>query len=398
MDFSSAVSGFPWTPVSRCRPDCGVVFDKVEFRSNRAGAGGLPCARTQAPIRSVCEDWSVTYSLTVDETKTTVRDPDLVSHITWVHAVIAAVADRFGAGDIHVDLVLADDFVAATQEILDLGNGGSASTFTTERLGGETVAKNLPLSDDGSHVAIVMNRQLLSGSGDVAAHSAYLVAHELMHPVLNWLRHESGVLDGVVVPSSTPQEIARSIARIISDEYRADRIASVILGQFACVTEGGQEVPLNAGHIFGDSYTQQFLQVLDDRVWPGWADAVNAYRVHATDLDAMWQRIVMDTDQTLTLLAHAQAVADASDLDGPLDGEAASHEGVVLYLEPVWESFLAAYDEHRLFENVAEFADADNAVSDALEAALMALWERLGLTFTVYEDRSMYIHVNDPER
>lgn len=70
--------------------------------------------------------------------------------------------------------------------------------FNTERLGGVAVAKNVPLASDCSHVAVVMNRGLLTTVGDYAAQTIFLIAHELFHPVLDRLRHQSGVLDGVI--------------------------------------------------------------------------------------------------------------------------------------------------------------------------------------------------------
>lgn len=335
--------------------------------------------------------------MTVDEAHTSSPAEDLRLLVIRIHSIIAALAERYEVGDIHVDLVLADDFVSTTQAILDL-DGPSGLTFDTERLGGEAVAKNLPLSDDGSHVAVVMNRHLLSAVGEAAAQTIFLVAHELMHPIFNRLRIRAGVLDDAEFPSSTPWEVARSIARTVNDEYQADFVASILLGQFGTAGDGESKETLHAGHIFGNSHTEQFQQVLDTHVWPGWADTVRDYQYHRLSLDRMWQRLASDADQILTLLAHAQAVTDAAGREGPTEGDAGSHRGVLLYLRPVWEAVLGPIRANRSVFGVDDFARADREIADALEPALLDMWETLGVTFTDNGDDSFQIHVTHPAR
>lgn len=143
--------------------------------------------------------------------------------------------------------------------------------------------------------------------------------------------------------------MVRSISRIIADEYRADYLASVMLGQFGVASNSdGEREPLHAGHVFGETHFQRFTEVLDSHIWPGWPDLVMDYRNGRVELEVMWSRVVSQTEQTLTLLAHAQATGDVAKASGPLDGANAAHPGVTHYLQPVWEAFVSALNEDSL--------------------------------------------------
>ncbi|GAA1439355.1 hypothetical protein GCM10009641_46880 [Mycobacterium cookii] len=343
----------------------------------------------------------MTYTLTVTDHPADTRDSGLGELANAVHQITAVVADHYGIPDIHVDLIFADDFIGATQDALDEArrDGEAPDTFTTERLGGETVAKNVPRADDFSDIAIVMNRTLLAADGEAVAHTIFLIAHELFHPMLNRRRHQSGTLEGVIYPSRTPNEIARSIACTITDEYRADQFASVMLGHFGTITTpGGGTEQLHAGHVFGDGYNQQFTDLLDTHIAPGWPDLVMDYRYGRVGLDDMWRAIASQTDQTFTLLAHAQAVADAARADGPLDGDNGSHRGATLYIAPAWSAVMSALDEHKTLGTPEEFALGDVAIADTVERELFDMWARLGLTFSVNKERNFAIHVTNPQR
>lgn len=264
------------------------------------------------------------------------------------------------------------------------------------------MAKNIPMCDDSSRVTIVVNRNVLSTAADESTVSSiFTLAHELTHPVINRMRAASGVLAGVPFPSRTPTECARSITRIAIDEYWTDCFAGIVLGFFAHVDRDGERVPLHQGSVMGgvDGYRNQLAHVLESYIHPGWPDLVESYQEHRMSLDVMWGRVVRETDQVFTLLAHAQSSEDGSQTGGPfVDGTTSDNPGVRLYLAPAWKRVMGSLDSMPFTLPLAEFAAADLAVTDAGEVALMTMWETLGLTFDEHEDRSYYIHVTAPTR
>ena len=339
-----------------------------------------------------------------DTSRVSDLDLGLATYADSVHQLIAGLAED-EMPDVEVDLLWTPDFVATTQEILDVArvDGGQTVTYGADRLGGTAVAKNIAQSADSSRVTIVVNHNVLSTAVDeqTTAHSIFVLAHELTHPLINRMRADSGVLDDVPFPSETPTELARSITRTATDEYRADRIASIILGHFASAEQDGERVRLHQGHIWAgvEDYREQLAQVLDSHSHPGWPDLVQSYRECRTSLDALWRQVVTETDQVFTLLAHAQACEDASQTGGPFAGPMmTSNPGASLYLEPAWTQVLTAVHDTSLLPSREDFAAADLAVARFGEVAIKSIWEELGLTFDEYEDRSYYIHVAQPMR
>jgi hypothetical protein len=232
----------------------------------------------------------------------------------------------------------------------------------------------------------------------VAAHAlaALLVAHELSHPLLDRLRWASGVMEGAMLPSQTPVEFARSITRIAVDELRADMVANVVLGQLVTVTqEDGQTRPSTLVDVVGDDQRLDVGRVLDEIVHPGWPDLVQAYQ--QITLGQMWSAIAMQTDQTVTMLAHVEAQATASERPGPLAAELAEHPGTRLYLGPMWKRILDAVGD-RLLPGLSDFRDVELALLDEGEGAITGMWMQLGLTFDLLEERSYYVHVTEPAR
>ncbi|MCW2785553.1 MAG: hypothetical protein JWP74_2070 [Marmoricola sp.] len=314
--------------------------------------------------------------------------------------MLEGFAETFETADIHVDLLFADDFVSATQKVLDVAPwDGAPTVFDTERLGGETVAKNIDLSSDSSHVAVLMNRQILAPDGRGGAHTIFLLAHELTHPILNRLRHQSGILENVMFPSVTPIEFARSVARIAADEYRADRAASAVLGHFATrSTTAGEPEAMTVWDLMGSGYTDQLSDVLSATIWPGWPDLITSYRHHHVSLERLWSGIVSSTDQTLTLLAHAQAVADIGDQPGPVE-VTRSHPGTERYIGPVWSSLMDVLDQHNAIGTADVLGVADDQIADIAEHVVLEMWRKLGLTFTLGDEREDYfIHVSDSQQ
>ncbi len=83
-----------------------------------------------------------------------------------------------------VTLVLADDFVGAVQRHSPV----DMSDYTTSRIGGQVVAKNLvpvPNTDEAVIVVDALSFDLTAPDHDQIM-GAFVLAHELVHPPLTW--------------------------------------------------------------------------------------------------------------------------------------------------------------------------------------------------------------------
>src|SRR5262249_38973549 len=136
----------------------------------------------------------------------------------------------------------ADDFVAAVKAYTRPFGDSEGEGFTTERVGGVVVAKNLAQAADESRIAIVFSAALWASQGEASRFA--IVAHEIAHSLMSRVRQLSGALDGVLFPSLTLTEVARSSARIDWDEFRAEAMADEFLRAMATAdTEGGESRP-----------------------------------------------------------------------------------------------------------------------------------------------------------
>ena len=196
-----------------------------------------------------------------------------------------------------------------------------------------------------------------------------------------------------------PSEIARSIARISTEELTADMVAGIILSEVGSVVIDGQTRPLRPADVtgFANGYSDQLGLVLSQTVYPGWPNLVQSYRERRIDLNSMWAGIVQGTDQVITLIAHAEAEAILNDGRRPLDEAYAEEPGSALYLTPAWTSIREATGE-TVFPSKQEYRALQLRISDAGEDALLAMWKKLGLTFEIRPDRGFSIHVTDPLR
>lgn len=318
---------------------------------------------------------------------------------TAVQGVINSMADTEGfVGPERLTVVVADDFVAEVRARTIAGPDSEA--FTVDRVGGEVAGKNLPVPGDPDAGVIVLNMAShdfadTTTGGQVLG--AFTLTHELFHPPLTWTRLASGALDGVELPSSTPSECARSLVRGLADEYRADLLAATVLQVLAGDDEAQQQFAYGRQQLYDQWHREALTDALNAVVHPGWPDTVMAYRTHRLSLDEMWRRIVSQTDQTFTLLAHAESAARIVEQPPPLDEPLSSHKGVVSYLGPAWEAICDALLDGPLLPGVTDFKVLEDELLDVGEQAITGLWRSLGVTFTEHPDRSFYIHVGDPQ-
>ena len=301
-------------------------------------------------------------------------------------------------------IVVTDDFVteveAAGHEIADHPGESEHVPFTVDRLGGVAVAKTLPKGEDYRDATIVVDRRSISWQ-DTAGFAAgiALLAHELVHVGIGRARWACGALEGVIIPSITGTECARSIARISSEEYRATVLANRLLGTVMSVSlPDGESRGLTVHDVNGDYYSDQLVEVLDDVVHPGWPNTVMDYRLGGLTLSELTKRIIESTDQVFTLLGHAEAHAEAGARPRPLDA-CAGHRGVQLYLAPAWERLIApARTASPIPLTLVQVRMLEDAIVSAGEAAILAMWSALGLTVEEQGNRQWALWVADPQR
>jgi hypothetical protein len=330
-------------------------------------------------------------------------DAEVVDHfsstVRYAHQVISLVPQFADVPSTKVKTVITSDFVTTVQRVLD-DSGQQSDPYAVERLGGCAVAKTMRTSNDYSAYTVVFDAaQWSADSNPLSPLGLLLAAHEMSHVMLGRSRWASGALEGVIFPSATPVEAARSMVRTAVEEIRADVLAATALGITVSVTVDGESRPCRPGDLLGhDAYRRKLTAVVDGNVYPGWPDTVQRYRTRQISLDQMWKRIGQATDQVLTLLAHCEAETHFTEESTVFDGSIAEHPGVKLYLQPTWDPIMETLAAQGLLPEFAATRLAEVELLDVAEAAVIALWKRLGLTMDIREDRQYAIWVHEPER
>lgn len=301
-----------------------------------------------------------------------------------------------------VRLILADDFVGEVERHMrEPSRREEGGSFSVERVGGVVAAKNLPQADDYSDIVIVFNAALWTHAAqpNTRLMVAHLVAHELVHPIIERARHVSGVMDGVLVPSVSVLEVASSMARIMAGEYRADRIADEVVSSFITANVNGDVVPAYQWLTSNDSWTSA-VEAVVAAAHPRWPDTVQNYRERRTDLSSMYATLVPAIDQTITTMVHAQAGADSAEtgLDLLAEEPIASLPATRLYLGETWAPFLAAMRAGPQLAPLAEFREWDEKVTAVGRDAILEIWRRLGLTVLDHGEREWGLLVGEPLR
>jgi hypothetical protein len=313
--------------------------------------------------------------------------------------------NRFDTGELESTTVvvnLCSDFVAAVQETQTRTDLGDTGTYTVERFGGEVAGKCIQMNQSATSFEIIYNRKawLESDGQDLAAViNARLVMHELAHALIGRVRHQSGAMEGVIIPSKLPSEFARSIARITAEEFWVDWITGTAIGAMGTVSdENGDTIPLAPQHLYGGvMYITQIEEILNKHIYPGWRDEVESYRNYRSTLDDMWSKLVDQTSQVFTLLAHAEAEQLFLDDSGALSSYS-DHRAVELYLGPAWSSLSKVMKERPLAPLLSNFREIENKIVVAGEDALIKMWGKLGLSFDERDDRTFALWVDEPQK
>ena len=298
-----------------------------------------------------------------------------------------------------ITAILAEDFVATVDSHRKwpdrVDEGGR---FSVERLGGVVAAKNLQQDDEGREVVIVFSNHWAEPENTVARLRAlFCVAHELTHPIIVRARYAAGVMKDVPHPSFTGWEVARSIARIVSDEFRADALAALYVGAIVTMDrDGGSPVPAKTWWAWGDDVMTAAREALE-AAYPLWPDTVLRYRIGQIQLAELWQRVADFASQSLTMLAHGQAEMQAADAGEFAEADTiAALPAMRLYLAEPWREFLTAIRAEAVLEPLSKMPAAEERLCEAGQKAVYEIWRRLGVTIELHDNRQWGMNVDDP--
>jgi hypothetical protein len=322
---------------------------------------------------------------------------EFASTARLVFGVYARLRRRSGIPASSITAVLAGDFVAEVKRAMPLG-----TDFTTERAGGSaTVAKNLLQGDDGAEVVIVFDADLWRTPGDDIDRlfRATVIGHELAHPIQSRAAYASGAMDGVELPSVTPYEGFRSASRILANEYRADRLAEIVVGAMATVDVAGATRPFPTWLFRDRSYLDGLVSLLA-AAHPKWPDLVDRYRDREIPIEEMFYPLAAEIDQTLTLLMHSQALADAADANVELLAlpELASLPAVRLYLAEPLEPFMSLVRSAPAIASLSETRKLEREFTRVGLAAHLEIYRRLGINPRDTRRPAIWIDVDGPLR
>lgn len=323
---------------------------------------------------------------------------DFMAVVQSVGPAFGKVAEISGVDQLAVECVLAADFIKGVEARMRRFGEDDREAFTTERVGGFAIAKNLSQAEDDSRIAIVFDSSIWIGmDGAARARKVATMAHELAHPVMTRLRRMSGALEGVVFPSITLTEVARSNARICWDDFRAEAIADVVLQQMATADEpGGGSRPLPLAEISLSGYVEQ-AKVQLSVAYPAWADRVQAYREWKMKLDDMWFPTLRDLGEMRTLMVMTLGCRGFESHE-PIDPAVSALPAYNLYFGEPWEAYIAAIRRLPSITTPENHREIEREILDVGEASFKDALKALGLTADDLPDRHNDVHVTEPQR
>lgn len=345
----------------------------------------------------------VSVSLEFRAPADTPRVEEIKGVVETISGALDHIAEGLGVKVGKTQVFLTEDFageVEATTREIDARTGGPSSPpFTVERLGGVVAGKTLARDDDYRDATVLVAEGIAWDDQVAFSAGIALISHELSHVCIGRARWASSALEGVVFPSITGTEYARSIARISAEEYRATVLANALMGVLLSVgMDGNPPRPMTVHDVMGDGYTDRLAQVLDEVIYPGWPDTVTKFRCWGMPLDALGKHMIEGTDQVFTILGHAESHAEAGGRPRPLD-VCAAHRGVELYLGPAWERLIApARASAPVPSTLEDVRKLEDEIVTEGAAAILAMWLTLGIRIEERGNREWAMWVNDPQR
>ena len=166
-----------------------------------------------------------------------------------------------------------------------------------------------------------------------------------------------------------------------ADEYRADVLAAVVLRLMTHEDPRALEFDDVRRMWNAEQHFASLTAVLNDVVHPAWSETVEQVRVGVLDASSAWGVIVTQTDQLLTLLAHADAAAGMADQPRVLTGPLAMHVAVDEHVRDAWMPILAHLSTHVMPTGLPGFAADEHDLLLIGEDSVGCMWDLLGLKY-----------------
>jgi hypothetical protein len=330
---------------------------------------------------------------------------DLGESLRQAANYLATQATAVGAAWPSVRVLVADDFPAAVARILEALHGPKSGSFKTMRIGGTVAAKTMPdpLSEGGFAIVVDSSLATLDDPeivGVPVVSRTFLLAHELAHVLIESTRRDSGVLDSLPDPSSGSDYFARGITRIAADEYRADMVAADAIASLCyVVTEKGERV---AAPVTATAAINFMAAVVEDlaAMHPRLPDTVDRYRHRLLGLEEMWAEVQGATEQSLNLIAHAQAVLDATipGRHNVLTAPNLASRASELYFADLWAVIYDRLSSLPPLPSASDHRRTEPGLVEAGARAIGTFWRRLGINPIPQSDGSEYLKVDAPVR
>lgn len=308
-----------------------------------------------------------------------------------VHWCISMIRREMKLPSPNVTLLLTDGFEDAVRSI------GSCPGFSASREGGRVAGKCLPQSSDWSSSIVVLDVEWWVSTTNVdKALQIALLAHEMAHPFIEHVRLATGAArPGESVGDGHWARNLKSDLVPLLNEYRADKVADVVLGMLVSSTRNGESIAASLWDLIGQDSVESLGDILRG-AYPRWPRTVQDYREGWIDLQRMRDLLFPSVTSALVMLTHAQAHADAADQGEVLKtNELCNLPAVRLYLGQPWADFLPRLRTCSLLAR-GSFAECESSVLTAGEEMMAEVLASLGLRFSPLPDGQWFLHVGEP--
>jgi hypothetical protein len=300
-----------------------------------------------------------------------------------------------GIPDLHVALILADDFATEVNRWLPAGERYGPARAG----GGESVAKTISRTADHAESVVVFDATIwhADGGAETDAVRASLIAHELAHPLINRARWASGALQGLS-PQPTVVEVLRDVAHGLADEYRAGVISELAIGVLGTVTVDGEIRPLRSWWSRGQGYVERFATIAAEAE-PAWSETIRSAAAAEISPMRAWMMLAGGVNDALRAMMDAQAFADAAEVgEDILQAKGVSGLRVARrLLEPTVPPFVESLRGVSRLGRLADVKAAEDEIAEVGTRMLESILERIGIRTISAADGSAHVII-EPDR
>jgi len=306
-----------------------------------------------------------------------------------INKIFANLAEEFGVPWCEVTFILAEDYAAKVAEIEAAIGSPFAQNVSTDRVGGVARAKAISMDDDSAQWCLVFDPfYLVSEDTDplVILGDRYVflltMCHEVAHVLIGRTRAECGFSREIDRPSKTACGKARNFAMAALEEYRADALASAVLGLVlpeAAQREGESPRRFTSHDLHGDSYGEGLVLALSGPLVSAMCEAVADFRSDVCGLNDAVVKVWELSSATLTLFGHAQAIADEGGRADALRESLAGLNNVADSIARAWAAIVEPIRSSGVMFTLDQALTIERALAKTGERAVLRLWEELGI-------------------